>query len=169
MGSFKDKTGKSRLGTFISKATKAIPEVLDVVKAAKDGDFRGVIKEVGDLVGIKAKTDPEAKELLNEFNQHEAEFYLEAGRIDAADRADARENDDPVDQELKRKMADLSFYGFISTATIMLGMAILTMYKDSGFETNEFATMVIAELNGVFMALLFTLKDYLFGGSVKTK
>lgn len=86
--------------------------------------------------------------------------YLEHHRLNVQDRIDARSNGDRL---LQRVVAYFSLAGFTLFSCVNLYLAFEILQND--LKVNEFIIMTTSNLNGIFTGLLFTLKDFLFGGS----
>lgn len=86
--------------------------------------------------------------------------YLEHHRLNVQDRIDARSNGDRL---LQRIVAYFSLAGFTLFSCVNLYLAFEILQND--LKVNEFIIMTTSNLNGIFTGLLFTLKDFLFGGS----
>jgi hypothetical protein len=78
---------------FLGKAKGVITskggDVAQLAIAAATGDFKGALKEVGDILG--ADLTDEGKALSEEFKISIKEFELEHAKIEMADRDSARE------------------------------------------------------------------------------
>jgi len=81
-----------KFGKFLQKAKGVLgdkgKDIGQLAFSAATGDFKGVVKEVGDILGMD--TSEEGKALSEEFKLKLEEFELEGERIEAADRASAR-------------------------------------------------------------------------------
>jgi len=161
----KNKHQNSRFSNFIKKAGQIIPEVLQAGTMLASGNVVGAIGHVGEILNTST-TDREkseqAKELLNEFELKKIEFELEAYRIEKEDRQSARINGD---KKLQRIVAYFSLIGFIVLGGFQLYIVFESM--NGNLKMNEFSITTIAYFEGIFTAMLFTLKDYLYGGSMK--
>lgn len=158
----KDKFGKSRLGMFISEASKSLPEILGAGLKLASGDVRGAISEVTSILGVNKEKNEETKKLFQEFEKDKMEFSIEVFALEADDRKSARENGD---KHLQRVVAYFSLIGFtvFGSINIWLCYQILIHHLD----VNEFIIMTSSNIFGIFTGLLFTLKDFVFGGSIK--
>lgn len=86
MGDFKDKTGKTRVGSFLQKFGKIVPEVLEFA-----GDITGIqaLEKAGQIISGKKDLSPEQRELLTA--QIEAAKEVEIARLADIDSARNRE------------------------------------------------------------------------------
>ena len=79
MGKHKDKFGKTRLGMFLQKAGKIVPEVLDVATDfVPGGSVKNVVKTVSNILDSKKGESKEISELSEEFALSKLEMELEA-------------------------------------------------------------------------------------------
>jgi hypothetical protein len=111
----------------------------------------GVAKEKGD--------HDQVAQLVESKADYQAD-YLEHHRLNVQDRIDARSNGDRL---LQRVVAYFSLAGFTLFSCVNLYLAFEILQND--LAVNEFIIMTTSNLNGIFTGLLFTLKDFLFGGS----
>lgn len=86
--------------------------------------------------------------------------FLEYHRLNVQDRIDARANGDRL---LQRVVAYFSLAGFTLFSCVNVWLAFEILQND--LKVNEFIIMTTSNLNGIFTGMLFTLKDFLFGGS----
>jgi len=84
-----------KLGNFLNKAKGFLADkgrdAGQLAIAAATGDFKGVIKEVGDILG--ADLSEEGKALSEEFKLKLKEFELEYAKMESADRDSARKRE----------------------------------------------------------------------------
>jgi len=111
----------------------------------------GVAKENGDHAQVAQLVESKA--------DYQSE-WLEHHRLNVQDRMDARNNGDRL---LQRVVAYFSLIGFTVFSCVNLYLAFEILQND--LKVNEFIIMTTSNLNGIFTGLLFTLKDFLFGGS----
>jgi len=82
-----------KFGKFLQKAKSVLGDKgMDIGQLALNaatGDFKGVVKEVGDILGME--TSEEGKALSEEFKLKLEEFELEHARLLVADRDSARD------------------------------------------------------------------------------
>lgn len=82
-----------KFGNFLKKAKGVLAskgkDIGQLALAASTGNFAGVVKEVGDILGND--TSEEGKALSEEFKLKMEEFELEAKRLQVEDRNSARE------------------------------------------------------------------------------
>jgi hypothetical protein len=123
---------------------------LSIVNNLVDGAMN-IAKKNGNQEGIEA---------LKVGRETYTENYLAFYKLEVEDRKDARQNGD---KHLQLVVAYFSIIGFtlFSMINIYLAFEIL----QNGLEVNEFIIMTTSNLNGIFTGLLFTLKDFLFGGA----
>ena len=81
-----------KFGNFLKKARGVITSqgmnIGELALNAATGDFKGVMKEVGDILGMD--TSEEGKALSEEFKLKMKEFEIEHQRLVVADRDSAR-------------------------------------------------------------------------------
>jgi hypothetical protein len=153
MGRYKDEHKKTRLGAFIkNNAPKLLDAVEDVLPE------RGALGVVKNLISNSSELTPEEKEAAKGL----AELDLKAFELEVEDRKSARADGD---RHLQRVVAYFSLLGF----TIFGGIQVWLSYKilQNSLEVNEFVIMTASNIFGIFTGLIFTLKDFLFGGSIK--
>ena len=77
---------------FLAKAKNVLgskgKDVGQLALAAATGNFKGVLKEVGDILG--AGTDPESIALSQEFKAKMLEFEIENNKLELEDKKSAR-------------------------------------------------------------------------------
>lgn len=132
--------------------------IAGIAISAATGNISGALAEVSDL--LKGEDSPEAKALLNELEIRRMDFQREMFALEVDDRKDARKN--TADKHLKIVVAYFSLIGFTVFSVVNSWLAYQILVNK--WEVNEFIIMWSAETHGIFTALLFTLKDYLFGG-----
>lgn len=157
--------GNGKLRDFIKKAAKAVPGLLTgALPKLLSGNILGALSDIKNTLQGAAKDSPEAAELLTEFDIRREELGIDAFRIEVEDRNSAREMY-KTDNSLQNAFAYFSIAGF----SLFLIASMVMSYKimQEGMEVNEFVIMTISNGQGVFTGLLFTLKDFLFGGSKK--
>ena len=81
-----------KFGDFLAKAKNVLgskgKDVGQLALAAATGDFKGVLKEVGDILG--SGTDKESVALSEEFRARLLEFELENTKLELEDKKSAR-------------------------------------------------------------------------------
>ena len=164
MGDFKNKTGKTRFGSWIKKAGKIFPDLLEAGVMLGTGNVLGAIEVVtGKLKANTERSSPEArdeaKKLLYEFELKKNEFALEAFKAEVEDRKDARSlyTKDSIIQK-------------IFSIVFLLGYGLLSWYLLSVLTSQSnlpdlAQTMVTMIWTGTSMKLN-TIIDFLFGGSM---
>ena len=161
MSSHKDKYGKTRLGMFITKASKFIPEIVDAGFKLGTGNVSGAIEEVSDLLFNNKGINQEVKNLQFEFEVKKLDFAKECFELEVRDRESARLDGD---KHLQRVVAYFSLLGFTFFGAIQVWLSYKILMNS--LEVNEFIIMTASNIFGIFTGLIFTLKDFLFGGSV---
>lgn len=146
----KKKFKETALGKFLKDKA---PSILDMV-----GDVFTPAKVLSRLISsepnISIEDKTEAQKLLQEYE-------IEAFKIEFQDRQSARKDGN---QSLQKIMAYFSLIGF----TLFLGATMWMSYEImvNQLKINEFVIVTVSNGTGVFTGLLFTLKDFLYGGSV---
>jgi hypothetical protein len=164
---------KAKLKQFKdSKAFSVIknvaPEVLDQATdiAASIypplGIVNGFVDKAIDIAKAKGNHN-EVAQLVEAKAEYEID-YIEAFRLEVEDRKDARVNGN---KHLQYVVAYFSLFGF----TFFGGVQMWLCYKilADGLQVNEFIIMTASNIFGLFTGLIFTLKDFLFGGSAENK
>ena len=158
---------KTKLGAFLSKAAVFVPDLINVVGSAVAGNPIGAIKQAGEILKREASKGEKEKELLIEFEQSKQDFIIEIFEAESKDRQHARENAEKGNNaELQKMLAYFSVFGFITFIIIHFFLIWQTM-NNKEMNINEFVISGISSTQTLFTAILFTLKDYLFGGSVR--
>lgn len=134
-------------------AKNSVKEVAEVVTNGLDKLFTSSEE--------KLKAQMEIEKMLKEFEIKGRELELRERELAVDDRKSARSN--TTDAPLKFVVAVFTLLGF----TLFMGIQIYFCYLilQKGLSINEFVIMTFSNFSGIFTALLFTLKDYLFGGS----
>ena len=161
MSKHKKQYGKTRLGMFISKAGEFIPEIAGAGLKLATGNITGALEDVGGILTANKENNEKAKELHLEFEIKKMDFAKECFALEVEDRKDARVNGN---NHLQLVVAYFSLIGFTCFGGINIWIAyeILT----SSLDVNEFIIMTSSNIFGIFTGLIFTLKDFLYGGSV---
>lgn len=162
MGNHKDRLGKTRLGIFISKASEFIPEVLSAGVKLASGNVSGAIEDVGGILESNKGKSEKSRLLHQEFKIKEMDFAKECFALEVDDRKSARLNGD---KHLQRVVAYFSLIGFSVFGGINLWLCYQILINH--LDVNEFIIMTSSNIFGIFTGLLFTLKDFVFGGSIK--
>lgn len=154
---FKDSALFGAIKTFapeiIDKVTDVAASVyppLSIVNTIVDAGL-DKMKEKGNVEGITA-----IKEARSQYQEDYLEFY----KLEVEDRKDARQNGNKHLQVVVAyfSLAGFAFFGAVQT---WLSYRIL----NDGLQVNEFVIMTASNIFGLFTGLIFTLKDFLFGGS----
>ena len=164
MGKFKDKHNKSKLGLFISKAGGIFPEILKAGKTLVSGNVLGALEQVSNVLTGNTKNknsalSEDARALLYEFELQKEGFAVEAFKIEAEDRKDARilYSKDSIIQK-------------IFSIVFLLGYGVLSWYLLKIVVSDELpklAEMMITMIWTGTSTKLSTIIDFLFGGSMK--
>ena len=109
----------------------------------------------------KLQAQYEIEKLLKEFEIKGREIELKKHELEVDDRKSARLNKE--DASLKMVVAIFTLAGFCLFMGVQIYFCFLILQK--GMSINEFVIMTFSNFSGIFTALLFTLKDYLYGGS----
>lgn len=162
--SFKDNVKKFKDSKAFLAIKKIAPEILDQATdiAASIYPPLGIVNAFVDkaIDAAKAKGNhEEVAQLVVAKADYEAD-YLEHHRLEVEDRKDARMNGN---RHLQIVVAYFSLAGF----TFFGGIQMWLCYEilASGLQVNEFIIMTASNIFGLFTGLIFTLKDFLFGGS----
>ena len=158
----------SKFKEFLKKAGAVVPEILECSSMVVLGNLPGAIKKSSEILKREGERDATAQKLFEELEQKKNEFLLESFSLEVEDRKHAREQSNKeTNAHLQKMMAYFIVFGFVSFAVANVYLVHLAMLKD--VKISEFVISSLSFLQGVFTALLFTLKDYLFGGSVKER
>jgi len=166
MGDFKKKTGKTRLGSWIKKASKIFPDLLEAGVMLGTGNVLGAVEAItGKLKSHSGNESPElkaeAQRLLYEFETNKNEFTLEAFKAEVDDRKDARVLYSK-DSLIQKIFAIVFLFGYG-----LLSWYLLTILISQSDMPQLAETMVTMIWTGTSMKLN-TIIDFLFGGSIKT-
>lgn len=124
-----------------------------------------MVSKVGSTINsfVHTKEEQAAAELaMKELELEFKKMQMDLEEAILRDRASAREMY-MHDSGLQKLVAVFSLTGF----TVFMGLQVWTAFQilQNDLEVNEFVIMTFSNLGGIFTALLFTLKDFLFGGS----
>jgi hypothetical protein len=157
-----------KFGKFLQKAKGVLgdkgKDIGQLAFSAATGDFKGVVKEVGDILGMD--TSEEGKALSEEFKLKLEEFELEYARLLVADRDSARDMQkkslDTSDKFSSRFIYYLAiFWSFIGATFIVL------VFFVSPPEEN---LRLVDTLEGFLLGtIVSTIIGYFFGGVIKAK
>ena len=141
------------MGIFSWFAKNSVKEVAETVTNGLDKLFTSNEE--------KLKAQLEIEKMLKEFELKGREIEIKAKEIAVDDRKSARLNE--RDYSIKLVVSIFTLIGF----TLFMGIQIYFCYLilERQMIINEFVIMTFSNFSGIFTALLFTLKDYLFGGS----
>lgn len=157
----------SKFKEFLSKAGKVVPDLLEVAGTVATGNVGLAIKKTSEILKRESERDAKAKELYHEFLLKEMQFELEVFEAEVSDRKHAREQGEKkTNAHLQKMVAYFSLVGFILFGCANMYLIFLSINKE--VKMSEFVISSLSYFQGVFTALLFTLKDFLFGGSVKS-
>ena len=160
MGSHKEKYGKTRLGMFISEASKAVPEIIGAGVKLASGDIKGAMSDVGGILSANRDRNEETKLLFQEFEIKKMDFAKECFALEVEDRKDARVlyKTDSIIQKIFA-ITFLLGYGLLSWYLLNILMGVTEM--------NKLAETMITMIWTGTSTKLGTIIDFLFGGSVK--
>lgn len=142
---------------FLASKGKDVGEL--ALKAAT-GNVSGVIKEVGDILGLD--TSEEGKALSEEFLLKKEEFELEAKRIEAADRADARSMQKEAlagDDKFAKRFI---YYLALSVLAFSFIVVILLFWVEIPKENQRILDMT---LGAIVTSGLVSVLSYFFGAT----
>ena len=160
---------KSKFRQFIDKAAKYIPEASNVIGTMVTGNYVGAVTQLGGIfkkeIEAGGKRAEKAKELSIELELNQNQFILEKFREEEKSRQRASENSKPeTNSKLQVVTAYFALIGFVLFAAANFYLMYVSMTKPN-VKIGPFIISSMAYYQGVFTGLLFTLKDYLFGGS----
>ena len=147
----------------VFKAIKSVaPEIIDKATdiAAMVYPPLGMVNTLIDsAMGVARSKGQDLSELVEQKAQYEVD-YLEHHKLEVEDRKDARSNGN---KHLQIVVAYFSLAGF----SFFGGIQMWLCYKilQDALVVNEFIIMTASNIFGLFTGLIFTLKDFLFGGS----
>jgi len=147
----------------VFKAVKSLaPEILDTITdvAATIYPPLGIVNTFVDkAIDAAKKNGKDISELVEVKAQYEVDF-LEHHRLEVEDRKDARSNGN---KHLQIVVAYFSLAGFTLFGAIQMWLCYKIL--QDALIVNEFIIMTASNIFGLFTGLIFTLKDFLFGGS----
>lgn len=161
MGKFEKEHGKTKVGLFLQGIgqSKLVETLIETVGPIVSSTSIGALA----MMALKATgLTKEQKSIVLELSEEDKK-EIESFELEIKDRADARLN--KSDGGLKKVVAYFALIGFAVFTIMQYYMCYLIMVKE--YKVNEFIIMNVSGSLGVFTALIFTLKDYLFGGSMK--
>ncbi len=150
-------------GKFLNKVKDKIPDIgMTVLNIASNPNPINAVRQVAGL--LRGSDHPEAGGLLEELDKNQAEFELECYRIDAEDRASAR------DREIE--MAKAGKKNWIQPALAIVGVlgffgaiAILVYGPDiQGFKRDALLLLL-----GTLAGFATQIYSYFFGSSSGSK
>jgi hypothetical protein len=147
----KKKFKDTKIGKLLSNVA---PHLIDTV---------GAVFPPAKMLSALIDTDPKiSEEDRYKVQQMMNDYEVEVFGLEVDDRKSARQDGD---KSLQKILAYFSLIGFslFTIATMAMSYQIIV----NQLKINEFVIMTVSNGNGVFTALLFTLKDFLYGGSVK--
>ena len=165
----KKKFKETKVGQFLQKVGKVIPDTLDVVLESGGNPIKAA-DAIVDKLREKAATDSEAKILLLEYEQKreefEREYKLSLIEHEVNDRADARAMQTNALSQAE-KFPKLFLYllaGFILMSATVFG--IMLFYVDVPADNRRLVEMFadVYLFGGAIMVLQF-----FFGGSYRSK
>lgn len=133
----------------------------------KGNSVKEVVESVGNVVDKLTTTSEEKMQLkidlervLKDYELKGRELNLKNRELGVDDRKSARLNE--RDHDIKVSVVLFTLAGFTTFMLIQIYFCYLIISK--GILINEFVIMTFSNFSGIFTALLFTEKDYLFGG-----
>lgn len=156
-----------KFGQFLKKAKGVLgsqgKNIGELALNAATGDFKGVIKEVGDILGMD--NSEEGKNLSEEFKIKVKEFELEHQRLLIADRDSARDMQEAAlssgDKFASRFVYYLAIFWSIIGATF-----IVLVFFVAPPENN---LRLVDTLEGFLLGtIVSTIIGYFFGGVIKS-
>lgn len=157
--SYKEEHGNTRFGAFIKKAMIIAPELIDAGIKLASGDVKGAISEVTDILKNKSGNDSKSKELFNEFQEHKADFLLEAFELEANDRQNSRDLY-KHDATMQKTFGIVFLVGYIGLCSVLIYQLL------DGVQISPIANTMITTIWVGTSVKLNTIVDFFFGGSV---
>lgn len=157
-----------KFGKFLGKAKGFLADkgadVGQLALAAATGDFKGVVKEVGDILGND--DSEEGKALSEEFKLKLEEFELEHARIEAADRDSARNLQANAFSSGDRFASRFIYYLAIFWSIIGATFIVMVFF----ISPPEKNLRLVDTLEGFLLGtIVSTIIGYFFGGVIKGK
>lgn len=148
----------TKLGTFLKEKA---PKVLEIAgDLLPDSGTLGIVKNLIEHTVVD-KADRDA--IKDEIDANRLDFEKDMFKLEVQDRQDARANGN---KHLQIVVAYFSLSGFAFFGAIQMWLCYKIM--QDGLVVNEFIIMTASNIFGLFTGLIFTLKDFLFGGSAES-
>lgn len=159
MGKHKDKIGKTRFGAFLSKASKVLPELVQVGTMVATGNISGAISKVSDvLTKEKGQGNTAINELAFEWEKEQHGFAIELYELEIKDRDSARDRE--VEMAKSGKTDWLMYAAGITALGVFILMVISVIFIPSTRDNPLFI-----HLMGIVEGVALTLFSYYFGTS----
>ena len=149
----------SKFKEFLKKAGGHVPELLNVVGTLVTGNIGDAIKQTGAILKNESTKTEKGKELYQEFEREKMNFALEKDKIVIQDIADARKNT----TDSKQKNVFSNFFLIFVSIYVIWFMYISIMHVSLSPATIDTKKWI----ESLIVAIMFTMKDYYFGGATK--
>lgn len=153
-----------KFGNFLKKAKGVLAskgkDIGQLALAASTGNFAGVVKEVGDILGND--TSEEGKALSEEFKLKMEEFELEAKRLQVEDRNSAREMQKSALNQNDNFSKRFIYYLAMSVLAFSFIVVILLFWVEIPKENQRILDMT---LGAIVTSGLVSVLSYFFGAS----
>lgn len=161
----KKKFKDTKLGAFLTKASKSVPDLLTVGGEILTGDVAGAVEKVGQILkGEAAKeNNPEALKLLQEYNLKKAEFERDIFALEVEDRSSARLREV---EYVKAGKVDIMqvITGITGLLSFVFCIYAVTYIED--VKENELFIHLLGMIEGVVVSSIFA---YYYGTSKSSK
>ena len=148
----------SKLGLFLKDKA---PKVLEIAgDLLPDAGTLGIVKN---LIEHTVVDKAEREAIKDEIDANRLDFERDMFKLEIEDRKDARTNGN---KHLQIVVAYFSLAGFTLFGAIQMWLCYKIL--QDGLVVNEFIIMTASNIFGLFTGLIFTLKDFLFGGSAES-
>jgi len=158
----KKKFKDTKFGGFLNKVIKVVPDVSGAILDVASGDFNGAIDKVKNALNIKAKKNPESKEiqaLQMEFQKMQNTFKKEMYELEVADRDSARKRQIEVAKTGKKDLL-YNISGFIG-----LGVFAFVVYSIIFLEVPKGNKEIFIHLIGIVEGVALSIFGFFFGTS----
>lgn len=153
-----------KFGKFLQKAKSVLgdkgKDIGQLALSAAVGDFKGVVKEVGDILGME--TSEEGKALSEEFKLSLEEFELEHARLLVADRDSARDMQEVALTQGDRFSKRFVYYLAASVFGFSALVVILLFFVEIPESNQRIVDMVLGVIIG---SGLVSVLNYFYGAS----
>lgn len=155
-----------KFGNFLKKARGVITSqgmnIGELALNAATGDFKGVMKEVGDILGMD--TSEEGKALSEEFKLKMKEFEIEHQKLVVADRDSARKMQEKALSSGDEFASRFIYYLAIFWSVIGAAFIIMVFFISPPEENLRLVDTLEGFLLGTIVS---TIIGYFFGGVIK--